>query len=56
MIATIVVCFAGYFGFLIGRRWESGVEEAEADFVEQQQYQRGLRNGTVTLNRITFKR
>lgn len=55
-ISVILMALSGYFGFLIGRRWEAGEAEAELDLIEEQAYQRSRRRGSLVLSTIRLRR
>lgn len=56
MITIILLLCAFWLGARIGARWERGRREIELAQYEQQQAERGERNGSYQLNTIRIKR
>lgn len=52
MTTFILVALAGYFGFLLGRRYSEGIEEESKEAaIESVQGRRGVRLRNITIRR-----
>lgn len=56
LITVALSALAGYLGWLVGRRWERGRIELEAEAYEEQVYARSARLGRVRLSTMKIRR